>query len=69
MKIGILICGEVPDALKQEYGDYGQRLIREFGLTKEDDIHLFNAHSKELPEMVELCDTYIISGSPSSVLR
>ncbi|WP_024606951.1 type 1 glutamine amidotransferase [Pseudoalteromonas sp. TAB23] len=67
MKIGILICGDVPDALKQNYGNYSQCLIRELGLNNHNELYIYNAHLYELPESVEQCDVYIISGSPASI--
>ena len=52
MKIGILICGDVPDALKQNYGNYSQCLIRELGLNNHNELYIYNAHLYELHESV-----------------
>lgn len=67
MKIGILMCGDVPGTLKSTFGEYGQCLLQEFGLADNNDIRIWNIYHGELPKLDEQCDVYIISGSPASV--
>ncbi|GGP68531.1 type 1 glutamine amidotransferase [Shewanella saliphila] len=67
MKIGLLICGDVSNTLKNIYGTYSNCLAREFGLINDNELSIWNAHKYELPSSVNQCDVYIISGSPSSV--
>lgn len=67
MKIGILMCGDVPDTLKNTFGEYSQCLLEQFGLVNNNDVQIWHAYKGEIPEPYEQCDVYIFSGSPASV--
>jgi GMP synthase-like glutamine amidotransferase len=68
MKIGILLCGDVPESLIDEFGDYSSCLQQQFNLGIYEERTVWNVYQKnELPDDVALCDAYVIGGSPSSV--
>lgn len=68
MKIGILLCGDVPTSLVKEFGDYSSCLQKQLNLNRYGDVTVWNVYEKfELPEHTDICDVYIIGGSPASV--
>lgn len=68
MKIGILLCGDVPPSLFKEFGDYSSCLQRQLNLNHYGDVTIWNVYEKsELPEHTDRCDVYIIGGSPAGV--
>lgn len=65
MQIGILQCGEAPPNLTADHGTYGAmvtRLVSEAGPCR-----IFDVTRGELPEQVEICDAYVLTGSPAGV--
>ncbi|MFT6925133.1 MAG: GMP synthase-like glutamine amidotransferase [Psychromonas sp.] len=68
MKIGILLCGDVPPSLVEEFGNYASCLQRQLNLNRYGDVTIWNLYEKsELPEHTDICDVYIIGGSPAGV--
>lgn len=68
MKIGILLCGNVPRTLIDEFGDYASCLQRKLNLKQYGHVVTWNVFEKfELPENNDKCDVYIIGGSPVGV--
>lgn len=68
MRIGILLCGDVPDGLLEEFGCYANCLQTQLNLSLYGSVVLWNVYEKnQLPEDVNDCDVYIIGGSPSGV--
>jgi len=68
MKIGILLCGDVPPELLSEFGNYTDCLISKLSLERSDEINVWDVYQQhQLPEDVFECDAYIIGGSPSGV--
>jgi len=68
MRIGILETGDVPDELRRRHGDYPamfERLLR-----SADPNLMFTAYhviDGELPESVDECDTWLVTGSRHGV--
>lgn len=68
MKIGILLCGDMPPSLTGEFGDYANCLQRQLNLGIYEESAVWNVYQRnELPDNVDLCDAYVIGGSPSGV--
>jgi len=68
MKIGILLCGDVPATLIDEFGCYSACLQSQYALNKFGDVSVYNVYQKQvLPTHPNECDVYIIGGSPSGV--
>lgn len=67
MKIGLLLCGDVPSSLKGAFGDYAKCLADRFGLGSVDDMFIWNVYQNEIPGSADLCDVYIVGGSPAGV--
>ncbi|WP_435234617.1 type 1 glutamine amidotransferase [Psychromonas sp. PT13] len=68
MKIGILLCGNVPHTLIDQFGDYASCLQRKLHLKRYGDVSTWNVFEKsELPKNDDECDVYIIGGSPVGV--
>ncbi len=68
MKIGVLTCGEVHNDHLEEHGDYHQMISVLFANRHEPLVfRSYMAIHGELPQSIDECDAYIISGSPKSV--
>jgi GMP synthase-like glutamine amidotransferase len=68
MKIGILLCGDVPITLIDEFGSYSTCLQSQYELNKFGDVSVYNVYQHQaLPTDTNACDVYIIGGSPSGV--
>ena len=68
MKIGILLCGDVPPELIKEFGSYTDCLTTQLNLNQYDSVKVWDLYqSNHLPENVYQCDAYIVGGSPSGV--
>lgn len=68
MRIGILLCGDVPLELIGEFGNYADCLISELNLRRSSEVKVWNVYQQHhLPEDAFECDAYIIGGSPSGV--
>jgi len=68
MKLGMLICDHVQDALQPEFGDYKsmfKQLLEHSPMQIE--IEYFYAIDGQLPENIDVCDVYMTSGSKWSV--
>lgn len=65
-KIGILICGHVRDELVGRHGEYGRFFER---LLADDDFTFIDyfAIDRKLPDNVNDCDAYILTGSAHGV--
>lgn len=70
MRIGILKCGRVPDDLREQHGDY-PGMFRDLLRLAMDGLEFttYKVLFGELPESVDDCDVYIISGSRFSVFE
>lgn len=68
MRIGILLCGDVPTELIGEFGNYTDCLISQLNLGRSSEVKVWNVYQQhQLPEDASECDAYIIGGSPSGV--
>ncbi|MBS9777974.1 MAG: GMP synthase [Gammaproteobacteria bacterium] len=68
MRIGILRCGKVQSTLSAEYGEYPEMLENGFtAINPEFEFHTYYSDEGKLPESIDECDAYIISGSNHSV--
>jgi len=68
MKIGILLCGDVPIPLTEEFGDYSSCLKNQLNLERDAMVEVLNVYQKfELPADIENYDAYIIGGSLAGV--
>ena len=68
MKIGILLCGDVPITLINEFGSYSACLQSQYELNKFGDVSVYNVYQHQtLPTDPNEYDVYIIGGSPSGV--
>ncbi|MGI2175773.1 type 1 glutamine amidotransferase [Shewanella ulleungensis] len=68
MKIGILLCGDTPEPLQAEFGEYSACLEQQFSLKSSSSVSVWNVYQiHEFPQDVDACDVYIIGGSPAGV--
>ncbi|WP_373236803.1 type 1 glutamine amidotransferase [Cohaesibacter celericrescens] len=68
MKIGIILCGDVPTNLLEEFGSYSDCLQKALALNLHERPLEWNMYQKhQLPDTVDRCDAYIIGGSPFGV--
>jgi len=68
MKIGILLCGDVPQELSAEFGNYSECLQSQLNLNQYGSITIWNVYQEQqLPSDPNECDVYLIGGSPSGV--
>lgn len=68
MKIGILQCDDVRSSLSPDFGEYSDMIAERLFLQNETfEFHTYQAHHGILPECVEECDAYILTGSRYSV--
>lgn len=71
MQIGVLQCDNVRSSLSPKYGEYPQMFETALLATENKDsltFRTYKAHEGLLPECIEECDAYIITGSRYSVL-
>lgn len=61
--VGILVTGAPPDQLQSRFGTYGAMLRRMLG--PGFDFYSVDVRAGELPEPVDICAAYIITGSPA----
>jgi len=67
-RVGLLLCGDVHDALQSGFGDYAQCLVRRLRLDNPGaEIRTWRAWKGDLPDDVRDADAYLVSGSPASV--
>ncbi len=67
-RVGLLLCGDVHDALQSRFGDYAQCLVKRLRLDNPGaEIRTWRAWKGELPDDVWDADAYLVSGSPASV--
>lgn len=67
-RVGLLVCGEVHEALRPEFGSYARCLARRLQLEREGVlVRTWQAWKGELPGSALEADAYLISGSPASV--
>ena len=66
MRIGLLLCGHLPDRYSAVSGDYPSLVAAMFEAS-DVSIEVFEAHLGDLPDDVSVFDGFIISGSASSV--
>jgi len=68
MNIGILLCGDVPEPLMDEFGGYANCLQQQLDLALYGSTAVWNLYQRhEIPQDVNACDLYIIGGSPFGV--
>ena len=68
MRIGILQCDHVRTELQPKFGDYPQMFATMIhNQNPQHDLLNFAACDSELPEQIDLCEAYILTGSASSV--
>jgi GMP synthase-like glutamine amidotransferase len=65
MRLGILETGRPCDALRAQFGGYADMFANLFG--SEFQYRRFDVQALELPGAVELCDAYLVTGSPAGV--
>lgn len=65
MTVGILQCGEPPEALGAEYGGYGAMIQKLLGAGR--DMTTYDVTAGALPASVTACDGYVLTGSPAGV--
>lgn len=71
MQVGILQCDNVRSSLSPNYGEYPSMIERGFAQHSETQAWTFRTyrvHEGVLPEHVDDCDAYVITGSRHSVL-
>ncbi|MBU2953160.1 type 1 glutamine amidotransferase [Marinobacter sp. F3R08] len=67
-RVGLLLCGDVHDALQSRFGNYAQCLVKRLRLDNPGaEIRTWRAWKGELPGDVRDADVYLVSGSPASV--
>lgn len=68
MRIGILQCDDVRSSLSPEFGEYPDMIAACLSQQHESfEFHTYPAHHGVLPESIEECDAYILTGSRHSV--
>lgn len=68
MNIGILLCGDTPEPLHDEFGEYSACLKQHLNLKSSGSVKTWNVYQQhDLPLDVQACDVYIIGGSPAGV--
>ncbi len=65
MTIGILQCGDPPEALRVDHGSYGAMVKQLLGPTRNTAIHDVTAGA--LPADVTGCEAYVLTGSPAGI--
>ena len=65
-RIGLLLCGDTPEALQPKFGTYAECLVQRFQLGAAR-IRVWHVHKGELPRDIGEADTYLVGGSPASV--
>jgi GMP synthase-like glutamine amidotransferase len=65
MKLGILETGRPCEALRAQFGGYADMFAHLLG--PEFQYRRFDVQALELPGAVELCDAYLVTGSPAGV--
>ena len=65
MRIGILQCGHPPPSLTEKFGDYGRMVGALFD--PHHEVAIFDATGPGLPQAVEACDAYVLTGSSAGV--
>lgn len=67
MRIGILQTGDNPQELQDKYGNYNSMFVRLLGETHTDfKFKVFRVIDGEIPNSVNLCDGWLITGSKFS---
>ncbi len=65
MTVGILQCGEPPEALRAEHGSYGAMMQKLLGAGR--DTATYDVTAGALPATATACDAYVLTGSPAGV--
>ena len=69
MRIGLLLCGETPEALQPEFGTYADCLTKRFQLYgSQAQVRSWHVWQGEMPDDVLAADAYVVGGSPASVM-
>jgi GMP synthase-like glutamine amidotransferase len=63
--VGILQCGDPPEALRAEYGSYGAMVARLLGPARSTVVHDVTAGA--LPASATACNAYVLTGSPAGI--
>lgn len=63
MKLGIIVCGLVDPSMKAEFGEYADMIVTTLSPHGDFDFQQFSALEQALPEDLDSCDGYIITGS------
>jgi GMP synthase-like glutamine amidotransferase len=67
VRIGLLLCGDLPDRYNAISGDYPSMVADMFEDDDAVSLTVFNAHKGDLPHDLSTLDGFIVSGSASSV--
>lgn len=68
MRIGILETGDVPEELSQTHGDYPKMFMRLLQSAEPElDFAVYHVTRNELPENVNDCDAWLVTGSRHGV--
>lgn len=68
MRIGILQCDDVRSSLSTEFGEYPEMIANQLATIDETfTFQTYKAHQGQLPEDVDVCDAYILTGSRYTV--
>ena len=66
MRVGLILCGRLPDRYAAVSGDYPALVSGMFG-NRDISLEVFDSHLGRLPQNIAAFDGIIISGSPHSV--
>lgn len=68
MRIGILQCDDVRSSLSTEFGEYPEMIAKQLATIDETfTFQTYKAHRGQLPDEVDACDAYILTGSRYTV--
>lgn len=68
MRIGILQCDDVRSSLSTEFGEYPEMIESQLSVIDETfTFQTYKAHQGQLPDDIEECDAYILTGSRCTV--
>ena len=65
MTVGILQCGDPPEALRPAHGSYGAMIQRLLG--PERATRIYDVARGEVPSGATVCEAYLLTGSPAGV--
>ncbi|QLE86514.1 glutamine amidotransferase [Shewanella sp. Scap07] len=68
LKIGILLCGDIPLEMQPACGDYGRCIAKQLHINPQAcQLSSWRVFEDQFPNSPDSCDVYIVSGSPASV--